>query len=559
VVEGKAGQEEEKGRQEGVVITVTTTPSGEYDVLAPISEGGMASVWLGRAAAHPERIVALKFIRPEFERNKDFVAMFLDEARIASRLAHPNIVSIVDVGFDGKRHFIAMEVLRGHTLLALWLAAHACGRRLPYAIVAWIGARVADALHYAHELVDDNGASEHIVHRDVNPANIFITRDGVPKLIDFGLAKARDRIASTAMGVVKGKLAYLAPEQVRGHPIDRRSDVFALGVTLWETSLDRRLFLDETDVETVRRVRETQVPDPASIDPQYPRTLAAVIGHALARDPNDRYQTAAQLRDALDAFVAASAPTIDAASVRALRLELIGTEAPPPWERALEEALADKEQTRVWERPLPPPSVPLKGRAPALPVSLPPGHRASLPWWSPQSWQRLAARASAGVVALLALALLAARSCRGGERASALEMRILRIESLLGLDDAGTPPLAVPVASASADDHAAPCALAKVAGYQAWQEALVRAKSNATGPEAACAGIWNERRKQACFYAAMSGVRATQVARDAVVIGGATARDAIRGVKDDPKNDALPRARAASQAAFAACDEDAGS
>jgi hypothetical protein len=165
---------------------------------------------------------------------------------------------------------------------------------------------------------------------------------------------------------------------------------------------------------------------------------------------------------------------------------------------------------------------------------------------------------SASVLALFALALLAARGCRSGERASALEMRVLRIESLLGLDDAGTPPLAVPIASASADDRAAPCALAKVAGYQAWQEALVRAKSNATGPEAACAGIWNERRKQACFYAAMSGVRATQAARDAVVIGGATARDAIRAVKDDPKNDALPRARAASQAVFAACDEDAG-
>ncbi len=560
---------------------MSATPGGEYEVLAPISEGGMASVWLGRATAHPERLVALKFIRPEYGRNKDFVAMFLDEARIASRLTHPNIVSIVDVGYDGERHFIAMEVLRGRTLLALRNAAHASGKRLPYEIVAWMGARVADALHHAHELVDASGASEHIVHRDVNPANIFITRDGVPKLIDFGLAKARDRIASTAVGVVKGKLAYLAPEQVRGHATDRRSDVFALGVTLWETSLDRRLFLDESDVETIRRVRATQVPDPTSIDPQYPRALAAALGHALARDPNDRYQTAAQLRDALDTFVESGGRTVDAASVRAVMLDLVGGEAPLEWERVLDESAIDKEATRVWERrPLPPPSMPPKPRAleppPARkPASVdPPGP--AKPSRSPTSLGvlgrlaslgRLEARASlvaiagGGGVLGLFLVVLAARGCRGSDRFVGLEQRMARVESLLGLDDAGAPPAAAPSidAAASADDRTGPCALSKVASYQAWQEALVKAKANASGAEAACASIWNERRKQACFYVAMSGIRATQAARDAVVTGGTVAREAVKNVRDDPKNDTIARARAASQAAFDTCEDDGGS
>jgi eukaryotic-like serine/threonine-protein kinase len=537
---------------------VSTDPDGEYEVLAPISEGGMASVWLGRARTAPQRLVALKFVRPEFERNKDFVVMFLDEARIASRLHHPNIVSIVDVGYDGKRHFIAMEVLRGHTLLALSHAAHARGRRLPYEMVAWIGARVADALHYAHELVDDRGASDHIVHRDVNPANIFITLEGEPKLIDFGLAKARDRIASTAIGVVKGKLAYLAPEQVRGHPVDRRSDVFALGITLWETSLDRRLFLDDTDLETIRRVRETHVPDPMSIDPQYPRALASALAHALARDPNDRYQTAAQLRDALDAFIASSARSVDAASVRGLRVELLGSEAPLEWERVVEDA--DKEKTRVWEgAPLPPPSMPPRPRV----VSAPPVRRSvriALPSWTLPRPRRVAVAAGCGAVGL-GLSVLAARGCRGSDRVGGLELRVARMESLLGLDDAGVAPVMAPstAATASADDRSGPCAIAKVAGFEAWQEALVRARANASGAEAACASIWNERRKQACFYVAMSGARAIQAARDSVVAGGAPARDALRNVKDDPKNDAIVHARAASQAAFAACDDDAGS
>ncbi len=309
----------------------------------------MATVWLGRPTEHAERLVALKVIRPEHARNKEFIAMFRDEAAIASRLSHPNIVTIHGLGHDGRQHFLAMEVLRGRSLLELWQAAQARGARLPREIVAWIGARVADALHHAHGMVDERGQAQSVVHRDVNPANIFITQEGVPKLIDFGLAKARDRLASTAIGVVKGKLAYLAPEQVLGHSADRRADVFALGVTLWELTLDRRLFRDDSDVETIRRVRDAQVPDPLTIDDDYPRSLAATIVRALARDPADRWQTAGELRDALDAFVLEAGSGIGPERVSALVAELSTTRASAEWETLVDEAAVGPERIRVWD------------------------------------------------------------------------------------------------------------------------------------------------------------------------------------------------------------------
>ena len=526
---------------------------GDYEVLAPISEGGMASVWLGRSTAVPERLVALKVVRPEFGRNKDFVAMFMDESRIASRLSHPNIVSIVGVGYDGKRHFLAMEVLRGHTLLALWNALHAQGKRLSYEVVAWIGARVADALHYAHELVDDKGAPEHLVHRDVNPANIFITREGVPKLIDFGLAKARDRIASTAFGVVKGKLAYLAPEQALGQTADRRSDVFALGVTLWETTLDRRLFLDDTDVETIRRVREMPVPDPKTLDDRYPPGLADAVNRALARSPDARWQTAAALREALDGFVsdASAGRAVDAAAVRALLVDAFGGEPPLEWERVLDETTADRDKTRVWE------GRGSSGTEAAPGARSPAYHRILLA----DLRRRLPAVATGGGILALLVVALAVRGCRVGD----LERRVTRIEDMLGIEEAGAPAASAATqdianrdAAGASADRSAPCAVAKVASYLAWQEALVKAKAGAGSAEAACASIWSESRRQGCYYTATSNIRATQAARDTVIAGGGAARDAVKNVKDDPKNDAIPRARSASDTAFATCEDDGG-
>jgi serine/threonine protein kinase len=562
---------------------------GDYDVLAPISEGGMASVWLGRSSARPNDLAALKIIRAEHSRNKDFVAMLVDEAGIATRLSHPNILATKSFGHDGKRHFLVMELLRGRSLLDVRKAAHAQGKRIPVEVVAWIGARVADALHYAHDLRDTEGAPMGVVHRDVNPANIFITREGEPKLIDFGLAKARDRIASTAIGVVKGKLAYLAPEQALGHAADRRSDVFALGVTLWEVSLDRRLFLDDSDVETVRRVREADVPDPTTIEADYPRGLANALVRALARQPKDRWQSAAELRDALDAYVATVGRPVGPANVRAVLHDLFASEAPADWERIADESASEQERTRIWNErkdggpaepaplpraplppptPPPPPAAPAAAAPPAPPAETravreappkPPAPPSSAPTGAPPTSLVVAVMCAVGGALLSGWVV---RGCHSGEP-PALEQRVARMEDLLGLTDAGpsAPESVTPAAEGGAvvavDDRSGPCAVAKIAAYGAWQEALAKAKLNAGPAEAACADIRNDRKKQSCFFFATSETRTTQAAREAAIAGGGAARDAVKAVKDDPKNPAVAKARSASESAFAACGDEA--
>ena len=532
----------------------------------------MASVWLGRRTGRPAELVALKVIRPEHGRNKEFVAMLGDEAGIASRLSHPNILGVRGLDHDGTQYFLVMELLRGHTLRALWRKARTRDKRLPAPAAAWIGARVADALHYAHELADDEGKPLHVVHRDVNPANVFITREGVPKLIDFGLAKARDRIASTAIGIVKGTLAYLAPEQAHGKPADRRSDVFALGVTLWEVSLDRRLFHEDSDVQTVRKVREADIPDPRTIDESYPPELSAVLMKALTKDPEKRWQTAAELRDALDAYVK-SAGSCDAAAIRTLVAETFEGEPALPWERIADEATADQETTRVWDErkdPAPGDAAPPAQAKPASalkterfiaiprnPATAPPPP----PAWTSES-QRLLLTAAACAALGTVVGGLVFHGFGGGGGGGALDRRVARLEDLLGVADAGPSPsgsgaaLLEGGAIPSADDHGPQCALAKVASYRVWQEAAAKAKTNAAPAEAACADLWNDTKKQACYRSAMAEIRATQAARDTVIAGGGPAREAVRAVKDDAKNEAIARARAASLAAFTACDDD---
>jgi serine/threonine protein kinase len=266
----------------------------------------MATVYLAstRHASNVEQLVAVKVIRHDLRNDDHFLQMFLDEARVLARLSHPNIAATYECGADDDLHYIAMELLAGRTLRDVWDACKARKVSLRLDHAAWIAARVADALHYAHELTDDAGAPLHVIHRDVNPSNVFLTFDGEVKLFDFGLAKSQGRQAKSTTGVVKGKLPYLSPEQFESAPLDRRSDIYMLGTTLWEMTTMRRLFKRTNDLETVAVVRAALVPDPRARVPTYPDELWRIVRRSLARDRDERYATARELARDLDAFVA---------------------------------------------------------------------------------------------------------------------------------------------------------------------------------------------------------------------------------------------------------------
>lgn len=280
---------------------------GRFEVGAKIGGGGMASVFVGHCTRDDgsEELVALKVIREELATDEQFSTMFVDEAKILSRLSHPNVIHTLEYGVTGPHRFIAMELLSGRTFADVWDLLVSKGRHVPVQLGAWICARVAEGLHSAHELVDEDGHALAVIHRDVNPTNIFLTHTGGVKLIDFGLARARVRMSKSVDGIVKGKIPYLAPEQVEGKDIDRRVDVYALGATLWEMATMKRLFKRSNDVATLRAIREAFVPDVRDLVKGFPEPLWRIIEKALARDRDQRYATAADVMKDLDAFAGA--------------------------------------------------------------------------------------------------------------------------------------------------------------------------------------------------------------------------------------------------------------
>ena len=285
---------------------------GEYTIVARIGDGGMATVYLGRARdeAGKERVAAIKVVRKELESQEEFVQMFLDEAHILSLLHHPNLSRALGYGTAGAQHFIAMELLLGRTVKDVWDAAVAQGSSLGFDLPAWICARVAHGLHHAHELGNESGRPLNIIHRDVTPSNIFLTYGNEVKLFDFGLAKARGKRHATKAGIVKGKVSYLSPEQIEMVPIDRRADIYALGITLWEATTMRRLFQARTDLEVVNAIKAGRVPDATKLTADYPEKLWPIVVRALQRDRASRYATAKELADDLDRFVMARRPGV---------------------------------------------------------------------------------------------------------------------------------------------------------------------------------------------------------------------------------------------------------
>ncbi|HEY1549885.1 MAG TPA: serine/threonine-protein kinase, partial [Kofleriaceae bacterium] len=274
-----------------------------YDFLQSIGRGGMAEVFLARQSGLMgfEKLVVIKKIHAHLATKPHLVEMFLDEARLAARINDPHVVQIYELGETNGNYFIAMEYLVGESLDAI-VASAATGRSAPSPqLVARIIADAAAGLHAAHELRDAKGQLLDLVHRDVSQANIVVLYSGAVKVVDFGIAKARSQLASNR-GTSHGKPGYLSPEQVDGREIDRRSDVFSLGVVLWEALTCRHLFAGQTDAETLERIRRGVAPPPSALAP-VPAELDRIVAKALAKDPRDRYQTAEAMRIELEAFL----------------------------------------------------------------------------------------------------------------------------------------------------------------------------------------------------------------------------------------------------------------
>jgi serine/threonine-protein kinase len=277
-----------------------------YELLRPIAEGGMASVWAARQhGKHKfEKLVAVKTILPELARQSHFRSMLLDEARIASRVDHPNVVRILDLGDEKDLLYLVMEWVDGDSLWSLRQRLKEEGRTMPAGIALRVLADLCGGLHAVHELRDESGAKLSVVHRDVSPENILIDLHGNAKLIDFGVAKARNRLAEeTVTGVLKGKLHYMSPEQAMFRPVDRRADIWAVGAILYRLFAGVPPFRGETREETLRRLRSGQKPPP--LPPTVPHVVAAVAERALMHDPAERFATAAELKAALEAALVA--------------------------------------------------------------------------------------------------------------------------------------------------------------------------------------------------------------------------------------------------------------
>lgn len=283
---------------------------GRYELCFELASGGMASVHLARVEGNPgfEKLVALKRIHPHLACEPEYIEMFLDEARIASRITHSNVCSVFDFGEADGEYFIAMEYLVGEPLSRVHrrVLADLDQRSSPLLPMrmARIIAQACEGLHAAHELADADGESLHVVHRDVSAENLFVTYDGATQVVDFGIAHARQRVHNTEAGQVKGTFPYMAPEQMTSAVVDRRVDIWALGAVLWELLTLRKLFLRETDVNTMYAVLSGEIQPPSAYRSEVSSDLDDIVLKALQRSPDERWQSAREMGKALRRYLA---------------------------------------------------------------------------------------------------------------------------------------------------------------------------------------------------------------------------------------------------------------
>jgi eukaryotic-like serine/threonine-protein kinase len=354
-----------------------------YELIGELASGGMATVFLGRLAGAGgfQRFVAIKRLHPHLEREEQFVKMFLDEGRLAAGIHHPHVVPILEVGMSNAGYYLVMEFIEGDTLAGLIVRALQRGKPMPPDVAARIVLDSLAGLHAAHQLTDGDGQYLGLVHRDCTPQNILVGIDGSARVTDFGVARAASRLAYTQPQQVKGKVAYLSPEQAHATELDRRSDLFTMGIVLWEALAGRPLFQGETEAATLSRLMAGKVPPLQSFAPDVPAAVDEVCRRALAQDRNRRYRTAAEMAEALEramsaeGFGGAASPRdlgryvehvmgAEIAAQRELVRNWLAQHEAGPMSRAPRSAASTAVRSPVTPRAVPPPSVPPIPRAP---------------------------------------------------------------------------------------------------------------------------------------------------------------------------------------------------
>ncbi|MCP4448315.1 MAG: serine/threonine protein kinase, partial [Myxococcales bacterium] len=289
---------------------------GRYSLLRKIAAGGMGEVHLARldSVQGVEKLFAIKLLLPQFVEEQSVVDMFVTEARIAARIAHTNVCQVFELGLEQDELFICMEYLRGVPATSI-LKTHKPLNPVSTKIAVAIVKQAAAGLQFAHDLLDENGESLGVVHRDVSPGNIFITSGGTAKVLDFGVVKAKDSSHKTKTGALKGKFGYMSPEQIMAEPLDSRSDIFSLGIVLFELLTNRRLFTRDSEYGTLKAITESPIPLLSSFRPDLPPELGAVLAKALARDLSERYSSMKVFSQALTDAMKAYGGIADAAEI----------------------------------------------------------------------------------------------------------------------------------------------------------------------------------------------------------------------------------------------------
>src|SRR4051812_45468587 len=283
----------------------TAQQQQRYRVIERLASGGMAEVFVAENEGIEgfKKRVAIKRILPHLGEKKKFIAMFLDEARLSAHLSHSNVAQVFDIGVGDNAYFIVMEYVDGADLKAVIDFMKKSGRTMPVEQAVFIAAKITEGLSYAHELSSSDGQPLSVVHRDMSPPNVLITKYGEVKIVDFGLAKAASQLEKSEVGIIKGKFSYLSPEAALGQDVDKRTDIFAVGIILWELLAGQRLFLGDTDFQTVKKVQVAQVPPISQINRKVPPELERIVNKALAKDMLQRYGTSRELGQDLSRFM----------------------------------------------------------------------------------------------------------------------------------------------------------------------------------------------------------------------------------------------------------------